>query len=255
MYQLHKVLLAVVTTVFLSNATAQDSEAALDPEAMKALKQMGTYLRTLKAFRVKAETTEEIVLQDGQKLQDEGSVDLLARIPDGLRIYDVTDYRERLYLFNGKNNSFTLWSERMNYYSTVEAPGTIDFFVTGLEEKNGISIPLLDLFRWGTDSGGIAAIKSALNVGPAVISGTTCQHYAFRQDEFDWQLWVQLGDYPLPCKLVVTSRQDESRPQSSTVYHWDLAPSFNDVAFDFVVPEGVQRIVLGTAQPTNTPKQ
>jgi hypothetical protein len=83
-----------------------------------------------------------------------------------------------------------------------------------------------------------------MDVGSATIDGTTCQHYAFRQDDIDWQLWVQKGDYPLPRKLVITTKTDDARPQHTAVYRWDLAPSFNDAAFTFDPPKGALRVVL-----------
>jgi len=40
----------------------------IDSSAMDALNQMGTYLRSLKDFQVKANVTSEDVLEDGEKL-------------------------------------------------------------------------------------------------------------------------------------------------------------------------------------------
>jgi hypothetical protein len=83
-----------------------------------------------------------------------------------------------------------------------------------------------------------------MDAGPAVIDGTTCQHYVFRQDDIDWQIWIQKGDYPLPRKVVITTKTDDARPQHSAEYQWDLAPSFNDAAFTFNPPKGALRVVL-----------
>jgi hypothetical protein len=47
---------------------------------------------------------------------------------------------------------------------------------------------------------------------------------------------------------VITSRNDEARPQHTAVYTWNLAPSFNEATFKFEPPPGAQRVVLpGTA--------
>ena len=45
-----------------------------DPEALAALDRMGAYLRTLTAIQVEAATTNEDVLEDGQKIQYTGVV-------------------------------------------------------------------------------------------------------------------------------------------------------------------------------------
>jgi hypothetical protein len=47
----------------------------------------------------------------------------------------------------------------------------------------------------------------------AVVS--TCEHYAFRQEGLDWQIWIQ-GDYPLPRKFVIRTLTDDARPQHTS---------------------------------------
>ena len=74
--------------------------------------------------------------------------------------------------------------------------------------------------------------------------------------DVDWQIWIQLGDYPLPRKLVITTKTDEARPQHTSVFTWDLAPSYNDAAFTFVPPAGALRVALpGAAGTASNPKK
>jgi len=105
--------------------------------------------------------------------------------------------------------------------------------------------------RWGSPGWSASGITSASDVGPAVVAGTTCEQYAFRQQDIDWQLWIQQGDHPLPRKLVITSRDDEARPQHTAVYTWSLAPSFNEGAFTFEPPKGAARVVLTEVRPAS----
>ena len=120
----------------------------------------------------------------------------------------------------------------MNYYATVPAPPTIGELVEKLDEKYAIEMPLVDLFLWGTPQSTIEKyITGAIDVGPSSVDGTSCEQYAFRQAGLDWQIWIQLGDYPLPRKLILTTTTDEARPRHSQLLTWNLAPSFNDVAF------------------------
>lgn len=242
MNKVPKIVVALLASLFLTTTFAQPDEPAIDPGAIAALEKMGGYLRTLKAFRVEAITTNDTVLEDGQKIQHEGSADILANVPKGLRIHTDNDRHERLFLYDGK--AFTLWGQRMDYYATIDAPDTIGKLADMLEDKYGMDLPEIDLFRWGTAKMDTAAIIGAINVGPAVINGTTCQHYAFRQDDIDWQIWIQKGDYPLPRKVVITTKTDDARPQHTAEYQWDLAPSFNDAAFTFNPPKGALRVVL-----------
>jgi hypothetical protein len=201
----------------------------------------------MKAFQVKAVTSTDDVLDSGQKVQSESVVDLLAVKPNRLRIEVKSDVKHRLLLFDGKN--FTIWAELVNYYATVPAPPTIGELADKLDEKYDIQMPLADLFMWGTpQSAEKKAITSAVDVGPSAVDGTTCEHYAFRQEGLDWQVWIQQGDYPLPRKLILTTLTDEARPQHSEVLTWNLAPSFNDAAFTFDPPKDAQKIVIAEAK-------
>ena len=64
------------------------------------------------------------------------------------------------------------------------------------------------------------------------------------------QIWIQQGDYPLPRKLVLSTLTDEARPQHTSVYTWNLAPSFDDAAFVFDPPSGAQKIVFAELDTT-----
>jgi hypothetical protein len=225
--------------------SAQQS-APIEPEAMAALTNMGGYLRSLKSFQVEAVTSTEDVLEDGQKVQFAGVTKVLARMPDRLFVTVDSDRHNREFFYDGK--SFTLLAKRANVYATVAAPPTIGALADALEDQYGIALPLEDLFRWGGPQSKDDAITSAMFIGPSAIGGVTCGHYAFRQDGLDWQVWIQLGDYPLPRKLVLTTMTDEARPEYIAAFNWNLAPSFDDTAFTFVPPEGVGRVVLSSVR-------
>jgi hypothetical protein len=235
--------LAAAASAQTPSAPARTAEPpAVEPAAMDALRRMGGYLRTLKVFQVDATTSDEKVLDDGQKLLTDGSAKVLARTPSALYAEVENDRHDRIYVYDGK--TFTLYGKRLNFYATVPAPPTIRELIDRLDEKYGFSVPFEDLFRWGAPGSGEAKITGAMEVGPSVVLGTTCKHYAFRQADIDWQLWIQEGEFPLPRKLAITTRTDDARPQHVAVYTWNLAPSFNDATFEFKPPEGAGRVVL-----------
>ncbi|MBK7973723.1 MAG: DUF2092 domain-containing protein [Deltaproteobacteria bacterium] len=225
-----------------SGSAVSSTDPALDPAAMDALQAMGAHLRTLKDFQVEVTTTDEDVLEDGQKVQYSGVTNLLAQMPTRLRAEVVNERHDRMWLYDGKE--FTLFARRLNYYATVPAPPTIGQLADTLETDHGFTVPLADLFRWGA-AGRIAdGITEATDFGDSAVAGTTCRHYGFRQDDLDWQIWIQRGDHPLPRKLVITTKTDEARPQHTALYIWNLAPSFNDKTFTFDPPAGAGKVVL-----------
>jgi hypothetical protein len=210
------------------------------PEAMNALTSMGKYLRTLKEFQVEAAITTEDVLTDGQKVEYSTSINTLAELPNKLRVDVEGDQQSRLFLYDGK--SFTLFARLAGVYATVPAPDSIVALIDVVGAKYDIDIPLLDLFLWGSPRGGTDEITAAADLGPGVVEGVTCEHYIYRQPGIDWQAWIQLGNNPLPRKLVLTTTTDEARPQHTSVLTWNLAPSYNSAAFAFHPPAGAQRI-------------
>lgn len=222
-------------------AQAASTGPAIEASAMEALNKMGAYLRTLKSFEVVSEVASEDVLTDGQKVQHSRKVTMLAEPPSRLRARLENDAGTQFYLFDGK--TFTLYSRDDGYYATVAAPTTL----AKLDEavgKYGVNVPLADLFLWGRDENTPPKITAAADIGPATVDGVTCHQYVFRQEGLDWQLWIQLGNYPLPRKLVLTTTTDEARPQNVTTFRWNLAPSYNETAFTFTPPANAKKIIF-----------
>jgi len=234
----------MITAGTLTLAQAQQTTSSttddIEPAAMEALTKMGAHLRSLKAFEVGADITSEVVLDDGQKIQFAQKVNILTRLPDKLLAEVDGDLAKRLYVYDGK--SFTLLAARAGYFATTTAPSTLSQLVDILEDKYNIEIPLADLFRWGGPNASTNRISSALDVGPAQVGGVSCRQYAYRQPGIDWQVWIQRGDYPLPRKIVVTTTTDEARPQYTSILTWNLAPAYNDAAFDFAPPPGAHKV-------------
>jgi Predicted periplasmic protein (DUF2092) len=82
------------------------------------------------------------------------------------------------------------------------------------------------------------------DIGPSAVDGVTCEQYAFRQEGVDWQIWIQLGEFPLPRKLVIRTLTDDAKPQHSEILTWNLAPSFSENAFTFDSPADARRITI-----------
>jgi hypothetical protein len=224
----------------------------IDPDAMEALNKMGVYLRSLKAFQVDSEVTNDDVLDDGQTITDLKTNTLLAVSPNFLRAELKSDDKDVFLFYDGKN--FTVYGKLVNYYATVPAPATTAQLVDKVYNDYGIEIPLVDLFKWGTDNSTIRSITSAFDVGPSTVQGITCEHYAFRQEGLDWQIWIQLGNYPLPRKFVIRTLTDDARPQHTSNLVWNLAPSYNAEAFTFEPPAGALRITLKSINADGTKK-
>jgi hypothetical protein len=214
----------------------------VDPASIQALKDMGAFLQTLKRFHVSTELTGERVLADGQKLQHTATASMDVARPNKLRALMHSARSERQLFYDGK--TITLFVPAQKYYSTVEFSGTIGELIGRLEEKYGVQVPMSDLFIWGTPGAPLDKIESAMNAGQDFIGDDLCDHYAFRQANADWQIWITAGGKPLPRKVVITNRSDEARPQSVSLIDWNLKPKFTDAVFKFTPPKGATKIEI-----------
>lgn len=215
----------------------------VEPEAVEALKRMSAYLGTLTAFEVKGDSTFDVSLNDGQRVQlDEHSV-IKVRRPNGFVIERTSDYKDRRFYYDGKK--LTVFSPRTTYYAQVDAPATIAQTLDAVSDQYGIELPLTDLFRWSEPGGGRAdQLKSAFHVGKATIGGVATDHYVFREGDVDWQIWIDQGAAPTPRRIVIVDRSDEARPQYTANLTWNTKPSFSDATFAFNAPANALPIRL-----------
>jgi hypothetical protein len=222
-------------------AMAQPAPAnAVDPASIQALRDMGAYLQTLKRFRVSTELTGERVLADGQKLSHTATADIDVERPNKLRALMHSARSERQIFYDG--STVTLFSPAQKYYSTVEFTGSLGDLINRLRERFDVEVPLSDVFLWGTPAAPLDKIESAMNAGQDYVGEELCDHYAFRQANADWQIWIATGSRPLPRKVVITNRTDEARPQSMSLIDWNVKPAFKDAVFKFAPPKGATKI-------------
>ena len=213
---------------------------AVDPDAVSALQKMGDFLRKQQMFSVQGRTTTDDVMKSGQKVQYGATVDMKVRRPDRMRVDISGDRRNEHIYYDGK--TFTVFGERVGYYATFPAPPTLNELREVLEKKYAFDLPLADLFYWGTENDGTAAIQRAAHVGTANIEGFMCDHYAFRQKDVDWELWIEQGGRPLPRKMVITTTAEPTKPQHSMILNWDLGAKFDDSLFTFSPPPNAHQI-------------
>jgi hypothetical protein len=225
-----------------SASTPTPAANLVDPKAIQALKDMGTYLQALRRFQVSTELTGERVLADGQKLQHGATAQIDVERPSKVRILMTSARSERQLTYDGK--VVTLYTPAQKYYASVPFTGTIGELVDQLEDRYAVELPLSDMFVWGTPLAPLDKIESAMNAGQDLVGSDLCDHYAFRQGSIDWQIWIVAGSKPLPRKLVITNRHDDARPQSVSLIDWNLKPAFADAMFRFTPPKGTSAIEM-----------
>ena len=69
-----------------------------------------------------------------------------------------------------------------------------------------------------------------------------CEHLAFRGQDTDWQIWVEVGDRPIPRKYVITSKGIAAAPQYTLVIRDWKTDEPNANAFVFAPPKDAKKI-------------
>lgn len=220
-------------------------EGVVEDEAIDAIKDMSNFLVSAKTLAITSQGSLDVVTNDGQRIQLDGTTNYKVRKP-GFVIDYQSNIKSRRFIYDGKN--FTVYSPKLGYYATVPAPGTNREVLDTIYNKFGIALPLEDLFKWGDGSNAdrIQALKSAYEVGSATIDGVDTDHFAFREQDVDWEVWIQKGDQPLPRKLVIVDRTDPARPTFIARLSWQVNPAFTDADFTFVPDANAKRIQLAT---------
>jgi len=215
---MRRISLALIPLALIAAPVGAQGSGDRSPAALAALDRMGASLRARQNVNVHADVTAEDALNTGEKLQYAGTVDIVARRPNAMKLTMRMGSSHRGLFYDGK--ALTVSVPDQNYYATIAAPGTIAEMLRMADERYGLEMPLADLFAWGTDPTLAGKLTSAFAAGTDVIAGQTCDHFAMRQAGVDWQVWIRRGDEALPCKLVITTRADPSLPQYTAVYRW-----------------------------------
>ena len=206
----------------------------IQDSAVEALRSMSNYLMQQQTLQISTVGSLDVVTDDGQRIQLDGTTTYKIKRP-GFVIDYVSDIKSRRFIYDGK--TFTVYSPKLGYYASVPAPATNKEVLDTIYNKFGISLPLVDLFRWGegTSADRVKALKSAYDVGPATIEA-----------DVDWKVLIDNDDQPLPRKLVIVDRTVPARPTFSTRLTWQVNPTFTEADFAFVPDADAKRIQLAT---------
>ncbi len=234
--------LLLISSVALSQVAIAQPEG-IDPRATELLERATAFLASQPQLGVDTHGTIEVVLESGQKLQFDHAATLLMQRPNKLRAERHSDLLDRVLYFDGQ--VITVFDPNDEGYATVEVPGTLEEALDYARETLDIVAPAGDLIYTNAFEILMEDVTAGFVVGRSIVEGTPCDHLAFRNAEVgvDWQLWIQQGDQPLPCRLVITTLDVDGAPQFTVVMNnWNLAPTIADNAFDFTPPQGARRV-------------
>jgi hypothetical protein len=223
------------------SAAVRAQPTGIAPEAQRLLKASTDFLASQKQFSADTRNTLEVVLKSGQKVEFNHTARLSVQRPNKLRAERTGDLVDQVFVYDGK--SLTLHNPKDKAYAQMAAPDTLEAMLEFARTKLDIVAPAGDLLNKNAYAILMDGVTDGFVVGKAVIEGVRCDHLAFRAPHVDLQIWVREGAQPLPCKLVITTRDLPNAPQFAvTVSKWNLKPTFDKQTFSFTPPTGAKKV-------------
>jgi hypothetical protein len=227
-------LMSTLITSPVSNAWAQDDSAG------NILKAMADYVASQKSISATFDTDIEVITPEVQKIQFASSGKLMLSRPNKLRASRTGGYADVELIFDGKTVS--VLGKDANAYAQTDASGTVDQLIDRLRNEYSLDLPGADLLLSNAYEVMMEDVLDAKHIGQGVINGVECEHLAFRNQDTDWQLWVAIGDRPIPCKYVITSKAVAGAPQYTLVIRdWKTDEPAVD-AFAFKPPADAKKV-------------
>ena len=161
--------------------------------------------------------------------------------PDKLHATRTGGYTDVDILFDGK--TLTVNNKGGNAFAQIEAPGSVDQVIDLLRDNHGVTAPGADLLLSNPYDVLMADVVDGAHIGVGVIDGVECDHLAFRNDDTDWQIWIEAGARPIPRKYVITNKGVTGAPQYTLrIKEWRIELPAD--AFAFKTAEGAKKGAL-----------
>lgn len=216
---------------------------AQDSNAQKAMRAMSDYLANASSISAVFDSTIEIVTPSLQKIQFASSGKLALQRPSRVRVERTGGYADATFIFDGK--SFGVFERDRNVFAQASIPGSIDDVLEYLRKEAGLEPPAADLLKSNVYDTLMESVTEGRQIGVGVISGVECDHFAFRGDEVDWQIWTETGSAPAPRKYVITNKTVAGAPEYTIVFReWRTGAQFPPETFSFSPPDGARKIAL-----------
>lgn len=236
-------LLAFAPPAFAQDAGDAGASAQNRQQAIELIRGMATYVGGQQNITLAFDSELEVVTPQLQKLQFNSSGTAKLNRPDQFRVSRAGGYADVELIYDGK--TITVYDKKGNRYASEPMSGPIGDVVDRMRNDFRIDVPAADLMIANSFDVLMADVVEARWIGPAVIDGITCEHVAFRNHDTDWQLWVEAGAQPAPCKMVITSKTIAGAPQYTIRFtDWESGDAFPTGTFAFTPPSGAQQVAF-----------
>ena len=204
------------------------------------------------AIHFQCDITFDHVLPTGQKLQFSAVENIALQRPNGLYIEWSGDLGDRRFWYNGKTVS--IYDPSTVFYGADAAPPALDDMLDKVIKQLNFTPPLTDFLYSDPYKSVRGTIQYGFVTGDTQINGRSCRGLAFVEKHIDWQIWIDTGPQPVPCKLLITYKNNSALPQFSAIFSdWDFAPRIAASVFTPEFPPELQKIPSRRSQQAPAP--
>ena len=239
---LTKSALGLVAALAVMGAPVSAARAE-DGDAKGILKAMADYVSHQENLSLKYDADVEVVTPNVEKIQFSASGDVTMSRPNRFRISRTGGYADLELISDG--STVTVHDRGGNRFAQVPAAGSFDEVVDRLRSEAPVELPGADLLVAKPYEELMAGVLEAKHIGRGVVEGVECEHLAFRNLDTDWQIWIEVGDRPVPHKYVITSKAVGAAPQYTLrLRDWKTGVSPAPDAFTFKPPAGSSGVAI-----------
>ena len=236
---------AVAQTTSAASGTADANAPTVAESADRLLKEMGSYIGSADQFTFHADIIFDQVIASGQKIQFSGAQEVALKRSGGLYVDWSGDLGARRFWYDGK--SVTLYDPAAAFYASASAPSDMDKMLNTLIAQLNFSVPLVDFLYRDPYAAVRGNVQYGFDVGQTEVNGRTCRTFAFVEKDVDWQIWIENGPRPTPCKLLVTYKTQPAQPQfTATFSDWDFNPRIASSVFTPEMSSDAEKIPFAT---------
>ncbi len=221
---------------------AQNQEPVVDQKAADLLRAMSDLLESAPGLSFTTKETRDILTSTGLPLQVSHIIEAVAQRPDKAELDASTtdkaavalppgklwmnmtgDVVERTFWADGR--TVTLFDRENNVFATLAVPGDLTETINTMIDTYNVDLPMAQLFMTGLYDFLTKEIKQGYYIGLSTVDVRPCHQILVVEEDIDWQIWIQDGAVPLPCKAVITYKKKPGTPTITEHFtHWNLNP-------------------------------
>jgi len=219
--------------------------AEIDPEAEGVLRSMSQTLGAAATLEVQADLDVDTPLEDGTLIEVHRTTTALMVRPGHLAVETDGDDIDRSVRFRNGELVILDLDDGAYRYTRLQTPPTVETMFDHMMMTYGLALPLADLLFKDSYTAMTANVLTGQYLGQVTLNGRACHHLVFHQQNIDWQLWVDVGQSPLPRQLTIIYFQEPGQPQyTAHLGQWDLGPKVTEEDFALDLPESAEQVSM-----------